>query len=185
MKGIDENGRLFGTVNVIDAVGIVLLIALIVSAGAVFVSVSSTDGGAETSGTASEDATGTVSGNATETGGSNANRSSIVVRFQLLDDAPYIVEAIDEGPVPGNENITAVLGTSRTTPVETGPNTTSNASLRLRLDVTEQQGRVQFEGERLYIGKEVQLDLGDVIVNAIVTDFRTSRTTTTNARTRT
>jgi len=177
MKGIDENGRLFGVVNVIDAVGVVLLVALVVSAGAVFVSITSTDGGAGTSPN--------PSGNATEAGESSANQTSIVVRFQLLNDAPYLVEAIDEGPVPSNENITAVLGTSRTSPVETGPNTTSNASLQLRLNVTEQQDRIQFEGERLYIVKEVRLDLGDVMVSGIVTEFETNRTTTTNARTRT
>jgi len=178
MKGIDENGRLFGTVNVIDAVGIAFLIALLVSAGAVFVSISSTDGGAET-------APKNESVNATTTEAPSANQTPMVVRFQLLDDASYIVEAIDEGPVPGNENITAVVGTSRTTPVETGPNTTSNASLRLQLDVTEQRSRVQFEGERLYVGKEVRLDLGGVIVNGILTDLGANRSTTTNTQTRT
>jgi hypothetical protein len=175
MKDIDENGRLFGAVNVIDAVGVVLIIALIISAGAVFISTSSTGGGAASSENEVK--------NATQTTTPTVTRTTIAVRFQLLNDAPYIVNGIDRGPVPSNENIVAVLGTSRTTPVETGiNNTTSNASLRLRLNVTEQQSHVQFEDERLYIGQQFRLDLGNVVVDAIVTDFETNRVTTTTER---
>ena len=175
MKGIGENGRLFGVVNVIDAVGVVLLIALIVSAGAVFIATSSTGNGTENPENVSE--------NATETTTPTVNRTMMVVRFQLLNDAPYVVNAIENGPVPSNENITAVVGVSRTTPVPTGlNNTTSNASLRLRLNVTEQQGRMEFEGERIYIGKHLRLDLGKVIVDAVVTDFEVNRRTTRNGQ---
>ena len=178
MKGIDENGRLFGVVNVIDAVGVVLLVALVVSAGAVFLSITSTDGGAETSPNAS--------GNATGTGTQSVGQTTAVVDFQLLNDAPYVVDAIDEGPVLGSQNITAVLGTSRTTPVETGINgTTSNASVRLRLNITKRQTHVLLNDNRLYIGKRVRLDLGDVIVTGIVTEFEVEHPTTTSARTQT
>lgn len=175
MKGIDENGRLFGVVNIIDAVGVVLIIALIVSAGAVFISPSLTGGGATNS---ENDA-----GNTSETETSSVNRTTITARFQLLNDASYIVNGIDRGPVPSNENVVAVLETSRTTPVEIGiNNTTSNANLRLRLNVTEQQGHVQFANERLYIGKQFRLDLGDVVVDAIVTDFEANHATITTER---
>ena len=175
MKGIDEDGRLFGVINIIDAVGILLIIALVISAGAVLVSSSSlTGGGAENT----ED----EAGNTTQTRPAE-NQTTVVVHFQLLNDAPYIINGIDRGPVPGSKNIIAVLGVSQTTPVETGiNNTTSNASLRLRLNVTEQQGRVQFEDERLYIGKQLTLDLGKVVVDAIITDFEVSRTATPTER---
>lgn len=176
MKAIDENGRLFGVVNVIDAVGVVLIIALIISAGAVFISMSSTGGGAPSP--ANE------SGNATETTTPTVDRTMSVVRFQLINDAPYVVNGIDRGPVPNNENIVAVLGASQTTPVETGiNNTTSSASLRLRVSVTEQEGTVQFKDERLYIGKQFRLDLSNVVVDAVVTDFEVDRRTTTDDRT--
>lgn len=170
MKGIDENGRLFGVVNVIDAIGVMLIIALIVSAGAVFISVSSTDDRTQNPANGS--------GNVTETTTPAVNATTSVVRFQLIDDARYIVNGIDRGPVPSNENVVAVLWASQTTPVATGiNNTTSNASLRLRVNVTEQDGQVQFKGERLYIGKQTTLDLGNVVVDATVTDFEIERRT--------
>lgn len=178
MKGIDENGRLFGVMNVIDAVGVLLAVALVVSAGVGFIAIAPIDSGGETSGDEAADAA--------ETETPSVNRTTMVVRLQLFDDARYIVEGIESGPVPGNGNIVAVLGTSRTTPVETGiNNTTSNASLRLRINVTEQQNRIEFAGERIYIGKEVTLDLGEVVVRAVVTDFEASQKTSTDERTRT
>lgn len=178
MKGIDENGRLFGIINVIDAIGVALIIALVVSAGAVFVSISSTGDGAQVPENGS--------GNATQATTPTENRTTITAQFLLLNDAPYIVNSIDRGPVPSNENIVAVLGTSRTTPVKTGiNNTTSNASIRLRLNVTEQQGHVQFASDRLYIGKQFRLDLGNVVVDAIVTDYKVNRAPSTTERTRT
>ncbi|MGN8218728.1 DUF4330 family protein [Halococcus morrhuae DSM 1307] len=170
MKVIDDKGRLFGIVNVIDAVGIVLIIALIVSAGAVVIATSSTDDGSQNS--ANE------SGNATENTAPMMNQTTSMVRFQLIDDAPYVVNGIDKGPVPSNEDIVSVLGSSQTTPVPTGTNnTTSNASLRLRVNVTTQQGTAHFKDERLYIGSQFRLDLGNVVVDAIVTDFEVNNRT--------
>lgn len=175
MKGIDENGRLFGVVSAIDAIGIILVVALIISAGAVFISTTSTGGGDASSENEAE--------SATETTSQTVNRTTMTVRFQLLNDASYIVNGIDRGPVPSNENITTVLGAFWTTPIETGiNNTTSNAGLRLRLNVTEQQGHVQFENERLYIGKQFRLDLGNVVVDTIVTNFESNRATATTER---
>ncbi|GAA0471478.1 DUF4330 domain-containing protein [Halococcus dombrowskii] len=171
MKVIDDNGRLFGVVNAIDAVGIVLVIALIISVGAIFIAPSSTSGGVQKSANGS--------GNASETKTPMMNRTTSVVRFQLTNDAPYIVDGIDKGAVPNNEHIVSVLDSSRTTPVSTGTNnTTSNASLRLRVNVTIEDSDVQFQDERLYIGNEFRLDLGDVVVDAVVTDFEVNYQTT-------
>lgn len=176
MKAIDDKGRLFGVVNVIDAVGIVLIIALIVSAGAVVIATSSTNGGSQNSVNESGNATGNTT--------SMMNQTTSIVQFQLIDDAPYVVNGIDKGPVPSNEDIVSVLGSSKTTSVPIGTNnTTSNASLRLRINLTIQEGTAQFKDERLYIGSQFRLDLGKVVVDAIVTDFEVENRTTVAAQT--
>jgi hypothetical protein len=137
MPVIDDEGRLFGTVNIIDALVVLFVLAVVVAGVALL----------------------------TGGGGSDETPSRTVV-VDVGQQPDYVVDAIAEGPVETSavvavENKTVVSG--------------SNGRLRLTvtLAVTENaDGLPTFAEERLYVGRQLQLDLGTTIVSGTVIEMR-------------
>ncbi|MFC7135289.1 MULTISPECIES: DUF4330 domain-containing protein [Salinibaculum] len=145
MPLIDEDGRLFGTVNIIDAL-VVLFVFAIAVAGVALV----TGGGG---------------------GGGNTTNSETITRtivFQTTDQPAYVADAIQEGAV-GTSNVIAIENKSVVESTENG------TDLRLTVNLTVSEtgdGLPTFGGERLYIGRQLQLDFGTTIVQGTVVDMR-------------
>lgn len=148
MAPIDEEGYLFGLVNVVDALAVLLLVAVVV-AGSAFVLQSGVQAQEQ------------------------ASHTTVVVQTAV---APYVVDALSEGRTPADdvravENVAVgdrleLNGTDRY-----GSEAYYRVSLRVELATeTGDDGLVRFRGERLYVGRELQLDLGSTIVDVVVVE---------------
>jgi hypothetical protein len=137
MRVIDDEGRLFGAVNVIDA--LVVLVVLAVA----------------------------VAGVALVTGGGNSGETPTrTVVVDVGQQPGYVADAIEPGPVETGD-IVAVENATRY-----GGNDT-RLRLTVTLTVTENaDGLPSFAGERLYVGRQLQLDLGTTIVSGTVVEMR-------------
>ncbi|MEF8886408.1 MAG: DUF4330 family protein [Haloarculaceae archaeon] len=136
MPIIDDEGRLFGTVNVIDALVVLFVLAVVVAGVALL----------------------------TGGGGSDETPTRTVV-VDVGQQPGYVVDAIEEGPV----ETSAVVAIENKTVV-------SGGSDRLRLTVTlavteNADGLPTFAEERLYVGRQLQLDLGTTIVSGTVIEM--------------
>ncbi|WP_276299030.1 DUF4330 domain-containing protein [Halorussus lipolyticus] len=152
MAIIDEKGRLFGKVNVVDAF-VLLLVLTVVGVGGAFV----LGGGGDSTGA---DQTATV-------------------RMEVTEVQPYVADAISTGPV-GSDGVVAVRNKSVGPAIVTV--TTANGTLRQRehprkrtvelsveLDVTGAGDDPTFKGKELEVGRTVTLDLGRVTVEGPIT----------------
>jgi hypothetical protein len=143
MAVIDEEGRIFGTVNVVDALVVLFALAVVV-AGVALV----TGGGGDTE---------------TET-------PTRTVVFETGTQPDYVVNSVTEGQVPTSEVV--AVENKRLRPPE-GNATGSRLRLTVTLVVEENgDGLPTFAGERLYVGRDLQLDLGTTIVSGTVVDMR-------------
>jgi hypothetical protein len=155
MEGIDENGRVFGVVNVIDLL-VVLLVLAVVAAGVALV-LGSGDGGGDD--TQSETAT-------------------ITIRADSVQ--PYVADAVppvgdlEGGNVTGIENKTVEPATIVTT------NSTGDVLVRehprlktvtvtVTVNVSRTEGTLVYDQQRLKIGNSVSLDLNTVDLRGNVT----------------
>lgn len=135
MQVIDENGFLFGVINIIDAL-VVLLVAAVVIAGVALV-----------------------------LPGEDEPQETRTIVFESTQQPEYVIDAVEEGPVPTNE-IEAVES-------KTVINDGSRLRLQVRVNVdTTGDGLPRFKGERIYIGRQMELDLGSTIVNGTVVELR-------------
>jgi hypothetical protein len=137
MPIIDEEGRLFGAVNIIDALVVLFVLAVVVAGVAL------------------------VTG-----GGSSDGTPTRTVVVDVGQQPGYVVDAIQEGPV----------GTSEVVAVE-NKTVVSGGNDRLRLTVTlavteNADGLPTFAEERLYVGRQLRLDLGTTIVSGTVIEMR-------------
>lgn len=157
MDIIDDRGRLFGTVNIIDAFAVLLVLAVAV-AGATF-----------------------ILGNGSEEV-SNQNRETIVT-VEVDGVQPYIADAIPEGPIE-TERVATVENKSvrPTTVVVSDQNGTlherrhprkQTVTLRISLNTTVEDGEPVFAGKPLEVGRVLTLDLGPVTVKSTVTNIET------------
>ncbi|WP_135824574.1 DUF4330 family protein [Halorussus ruber] len=151
MDIIDDKGRLFGTVNIIDALAVLLVLA-VAAAGAAFVL------------GPKEKAT---------------DRTKTTVTFEATGVQPYVADAIPEGTID-SDRIAAVENKSvrPTEVVVTDQNGTfherkhpqkKTVTLRVALNTTSADGESQFDGEPLEVGQQLTLDFGPVTVKGAVT----------------
>ncbi|WP_435176501.1 DUF4330 domain-containing protein [Halorussus sp. AFM4] len=153
MDLIDDKGRLFGTVNIIDALAVLLVLA-VAAAGTAFV----------------------LGADDTE---SAATQHQTTVTLRITDVQPYVADAIPEGPVD-TDRIGAVTNKSvRPTEVVVAD---QNGTLHVRdhpqkrtvtldvaLNTTVENGEPTFAGEQLEVGRQLTLDFGRVTVTGNVT----------------
>ena len=148
MQVIDERGYLFGVVNIIDAL-VVLLVLAVVLAGVALVTGSS------------------------ELGAGDETESQIIV-FRTAPYPDFVTASIPEGSV-GTEDVVAVHEKSIS---EVGGENQSEEPMtraRIRVELVVQPGSdglPQFHGERLYVGRELRLDLQETIVDGLVVDIK-------------
>ena len=147
MPIIDEDGRILGRVNAVDALTVILLAAVLLGGISVV----------------------TASPN------NQANEDLTTVRVQTVV-APYVADAIDAGPVPMDSvrSVSNVTITDRSVQVMVANRSTNHhmVAMTVRLDTTVQSdGLLYYENQRLYIGVDLKLDLGETIIDAVVTDF--------------
>ena len=175
MPVLDDEGRLFGAVNVVDAL-VVLFVLAVVVAGVALVTGADDDSAAEP----------------------EPETRTVVV--QTGDQPEYVVDAIEAGPV-GTANVVSVdeVTVERSTEtvyrvqggrlelvndsrdlyrVRNGslgrveqPTTTLRLTATLTVEETD-DGLPTFGDGRLYVGREVRLDLGRTIVQGTVVDMR-------------
>jgi hypothetical protein len=137
MPVIDENGDLFGTVNAVDALAVVLAGLVLLGGVAVLAG----------------------------TGGS-ADRGTLTQSVTLrTDDAD--AATLQPGPTM-NPDIAAVEDVRE---VESGPNGTWEVDVQLVIE-TSDSGAPVFDGERLYIGRSLSLQLDGPALSGVVTGAR-------------
>lgn len=138
MPIIDDEGRLFGTVNIIDALVVLFVLAVAVAGIALLTG-----------------------------GGSSDETPTRTVVVDVGQQPDYVIDAVTEGPVKTSE----VVAVENKTVLPGGGN--DRLRLTVTLAVTENADRLPtFAEERLYIGRQVQLDLGTTIVSGTVIEMR-------------
>ena len=156
MNLIDDKGRLFGTVNIIDALAVLLVLA-VVAAGAAFVL--GTD----------------------EQSTNQPTETTTTVTFQIAHLQPYVADAIPDGPI--DSDAIAAVENKSTQPTEVvvkDQNGTlheqehprkKTVTLRLTLNTTTTENDVLFRDEPLEVGRQLTLDFGPVTVQGTVTSL--------------
>ena len=157
MNLIDDKGRLFGTVNIIDALA-VLLVLSVAAAGAAFVL--GTDEQPEQSSATNK-------------------HTKTTVTFQVTGVQPYVADAIPESPIKANEiaavrnksvQPTEVIVTSQNGTLHEQPHPRKKTvTLRVALNTTRTEQDVLFQDKPLEIGRQLTLDFGPVTVKGHVT----------------
>lgn len=143
MPILDKDGRLFGVINIVDVMVLLMAIAVVV-AGVALVT-----GAEPEKNPATEETT-------TET-------LSITYRLEAVPE--FLPEPIEIGPVKNNDALVAVTNKSV---VERSENETVTVDITVETRVTKKNGLTYYNGERIYVGKQITLDLGHVVVNPIV-----------------
>jgi len=156
MDLIDDKGRLFGTVNVIDALAVLLVLA-VAAAGAAFVL-------------------------GTDDRPTTADRqATTAVTFEVTGVQPYVADAVPEGSVKSDAIVAVENKTVRPTEVvvrdengelheRTHPRK-KTVALRLTLNTTTTDEDVLFGDEPLEVGRDLSLDFGPVTVDGNVTSI--------------
>ena len=156
MDPIDDKGRLFGTVNIIDALAVLLVLA-VVAAGAAFV----------------------LGADNTDQTAPNDQQAQTTVTVQISGVQPYVADAIPEGPIQ-TDRIAAVENKSvrPTEVIVTDQNGTlherqhprkQTVTLAVSLNTTTTANDTLFADEPLEVGRELTLDFGPVTVEGTVT----------------
>lgn len=152
---IDEDGRVFGVVNVIDLLVTVMFVGVVIAGGA-FLFQSSAE--------------------ATDPTGEPIDETTTVVVETTVQ--PYVADAIEDG-VPVVEDVSSVSDTRVVERVEreavNGTQAGNRTQYRVRFTATldtqsDENGLPEFRGERLYVGQTVRLDLGSTIVDGVVVE---------------
>lgn len=147
---IDEQGRLFGYVNVIDAMALLVLLAVV--AGAVFLVLGP-------SGVAASQDPVTVT--TTVEVQRPIGHEVAVQNRQMLDDDVLEVERTAEAEIR-----------SRTDPETGNIDRIAVHRFSVRLSATQDgNSRLYFRGERLVVGRSVAIDMGTIILEGQVVDI--------------
>ncbi len=149
---IDENGRVFGTVNIVDLLVSLLLVSVVI-AGVALVFQSN----AQAQGTSAD--------------GETVSEPQTVV-FQTTV-APYVADAIEDGSAVAEDvnSVTDVRVVEKTVVNDTDAGTVTRYRVRFTATLVTQpdeNGLPQFREERLYVGQQVRLDLGTTIIDGVV-----------------
>jgi len=142
MPLIDEEGDLFGVVNAVDALAVVLAGLALLGSLALLTGA----GGGATEGTLTQ---------------------SVTVRTTGVAGG---VAALEPGPVAG-ERVATVERVEQVRSGGNGSNATYQLDVQLVVGTTD-EGTTTFAGERLYIGRSLELDLDDTVVTGVVTAAR-------------
>ena len=152
---IDEKGYLLGVVNVVDALVVLLLTALVVAG------------------------LGLALGGPSDTDQPAASTTVVEVNFQSEPVQPYVAEAVVEGPVPTanvsrleNRSVAAstVVTQSESGALSVQPHPTlRTVRFRVGLTVTHVDGAYRFEGAPVHIGAGLTLDVGETRITGNVT----------------
>ncbi|WP_158055640.1 DUF4330 domain-containing protein [Halorussus halophilus] len=158
MDFIDDQGRLFGKINIIDALAVLLVLA-VAAAGTAFVL------GADEQ--------------ATTTNQKTNQQTKTTVTYQVTGVQPYVADAIPNGPIK-SDAIAAVTNKSvrPTEVIVTDQNGTlydrphprkKTVTLQLSLNTTKRENDVLFRDKPLEVGRQLTLDFGPVTVKGTVT----------------
>jgi hypothetical protein len=156
MNLIDDKGRLFGTVNIIDALAVCLVLA-VVAAGAAFV-LGTDDQPTETN-----------------------QETKTTVTVEITGVQPYVTDAIPDGPVQTERIVAVENKTVQPTQVivedqngdlheRTHPKK-KTVTLQLTLNTTTTDDDIIFNDEPLEVGRELTLDFGPATVQGTVTSL--------------
>jgi hypothetical protein len=155
MSLIDDKGRLFGKLNVIDAF-VLLLVLAVVGLGGTF----ALGGGSDT-----------------------ASDRTATVKIQMIEVQPYVVDAIPTGPVDSggvvavpNKSVgpaIVTVSTANGTLRQREHPRKRTVELTVELNVTATKEDLQFDGQPVEIGQRITLDLGPVTVEGVITAVET------------
>lgn len=96
------------------------------------------------------------------------------VQFSATGVESYVANSTETGPVPSNSEILAIENKS----VSLADNQSeSNMELWTRSSVTVREGLYYFNGERIFVGRTIQLDLGNVVIEGTVTNIENTSAT--------
>lgn len=153
MNLIDDEGRLFGTINIIDALAALLVLA-VVAAGTAFV-------------------LGTDKQTTTD------QQSQTTVTLEITGVQPYVADAIPEGSIDSETIATVENKSIRPTEVvvedqegelhERQHPRKKTVTLQLTLNTTTTEDDVLYNDEPLEVGRQLTLDFGPVTVEGTVT----------------
>jgi hypothetical protein len=156
MNLIDDKGRLFGTVNIIDALAVLLVLA-VAAAGTAFVL------GADSPQTPTDD------------------QQTTTVTFEITKIQPYVADAIPEGPIDTEQIATVQNKSVRPTEVivedqngtlhERQHPRKQTVTLHVSLNTTTTEDDIMFEDKPLEVGRQLTLDFGQVTVKGTVTSL--------------
>ncbi|UPW01298.1 DUF4330 domain-containing protein [Halorussus gelatinilyticus] len=154
MPIIDDRGRLFGTVNIIDLF-VVLMVLATVAAGATFV-LDTNDKPVDTD-----------------------RRTQTTVMYEIPGVQPYVADAIPEGSIQSDAIASIQSKSVRPTEVVvTGQNgtlherthpTKKTVTLRLTLNTTTTENDILFQNKPLEVGRQLTLDFGPVTTKGAIT----------------
>ena len=155
MNFIDDKGRIFGTVNIIDALAVLLVLA-VVAAGTAFVL------GTDDQPTTTDQPTNTTT----------------AVTFEITGVQPYVADAIPEGPVKTDAVVAVQKKSIQPTEVivkdqngtlheRTHPRQ-KTVTLQLTLNTTTTEDDILFGDEPIEVGRGLTLDFGPVTVKGTV-----------------
>lgn len=159
MELIDENGNLFGVVNVIDALVVLVLVAVVV-AGVAFVTMGGDAGDDTGSG-----------GDAGHEPDSSTEPATQYVTLDLGDQPDYVLERLETGDTGSVGNANAMV-----TDIE-HPSATNHSAVTIRAELEgttlEDDGDTTFEvaGEPLRLGRQLELDMDLYTTNGTITDI--------------
>lgn len=156
MNLIDDKGRVFGTVNIIDALAVLLVLA-VVAASTAFV----------------------LGGDSRVTDVQTEGQTTVT--FEVTGTQSYVADAIPNGPIT-SESIAAIENKSvrpfvvvvkdqNGTLREQRHPWKKTIILQLTLNTTTTEDDIVFREEPLEIGRELSLDFGHVSVTGNVTSF--------------
>ncbi|SDJ67835.1 DUF4330 family protein [Natronorubrum texcoconense] len=151
MPLIDDDGNLFGAVNVIDAIVVVVLLAVVVAGIAVVAALG---------------------------GGESETRYATI---ELENQPDYVVERMDEGDVAtfdGSEDSITVTDVQITpSPADEGNSSQPDVTIRAEVDgeriedEDREEDRFQVAGNPLMLGNEIQLNMGTYTTTGTVSDL--------------
>ncbi|GAB7020334.1 DUF4330 domain-containing protein [Halostagnicola bangensis] len=179
MPLIDDNGKLFGAVNIIDALVVLLLVAVLITGVAI------------------------ISGSGSDEPGESPESETRYATIELGEQPEYVLEDLDEGDVletsgwdgDGTTADGTVTGIYDTATVETESNASlasgANASLADGANLTihleiggvateDDHGRERFEvdGEPILLGTALTLEGGTYVTNGTLTALERDESTT-------
>lgn len=160
MELIDENGNLFGKINLIDAL-VVLAVLVVIGAGASFVLGGNTDDGS--------------------TNKEQPARTETTITVRAVGLQPFVADAISEGPVADDSTVavenkrveptTVVVRDQNGSLHEREHPRKQTVTLRLTVSATKKGGELLFQGTPLEIGQRFDLDLGTVTIKGVVVEL--------------